>query len=110
MARNIFQGLGDMWTGGNSDNTGKHVKQENETNEEYFERIKSERDKAIKNLAQFKEARKLGLIDNGMTFDQYLIDSGKATEINVNDDGSATVNGRYMSAEDYENWYNNVRK
>lgn len=109
MARNAFIA---WWTGDNSDPSDADLrsKRPGETNEEYLARVVAARDKAINNMEDFKQARKLGLIDNGMTYDQYLIESGKATEIKVNDDGSATVNGRYMSPSDYEHWYHNVRR
>ena len=112
MARNIFQAFGDMWAGGNSDSSDADLrsKRPGETNEEYRARVSAATDKAKKNIEDFKEAKRTGVIDNGMSFDDYLIASGKATDIKVNDDGSAEVNGKHMSAEEYDNWYNNTRR
>lgn len=115
MARNIFQAFGDMWSGSNSDDTGNAGRRPDETDEQWRDRLREAArnpysDDINEKVKNWNEAKASGMIPEGYRFDDYLIDTGAARNIEANDDGSATVNGRYMNAEEYENWYYNVRK
>jgi hypothetical protein len=107
VARNIFQVMFSMPDPEDKDSTSLR---EGETREEFKARLlkqahenQARTDQAVENHKAYQEAKRLGIVNNALEWDDYLIASGKATDIQeVN--GGFKVNGRFMSQGDYENW------
>lgn len=104
MARNPFHivfGLPDP-----SDNS-NFSRQPNETREEFRERIRDQANAAAeaakKNAKDYQAAKDAGLVSNAAEWDEYLVTSGRATDIEKTANGYK-VNGQYMSDGEYDDW------
>lgn len=104
MARNIGHiifGLPDP-----ADNS-NFSRQEGESREEFRERVRQQAEAASAaakaNAKEFQRAKEAGLVKNAAEWDEYLVNSGRATDIEkVN--GGFIVNGTRMSDGEYADW------
>lgn len=104
MARNIGHIIFGLPDPNDSSNFSR---QEGESREEFRERIREQAEAASKaaadNNKDYQKAKEAGLVKNAAEWDEYLINSGRATNIDkVN--GGFVVNGQRMSDGEYQDW------
>lgn len=60
--------------------TNEYEMKNTETASEYCARINAKNEQAKQNMANFKDAKRLGLVNKGMEYDEYLRSTGQATD------------------------------
>lgn len=79
MARNLIEWAMGLPDDADRNNTNEYEMKDTETDKEYCARINAKNEQAKQNMANYKEAKRLGLVRNGIEYDEYLRSTGQAT-------------------------------